>query len=217
MAASSAETRPAPAEPSGTAGTAATPEPRRPGRPRDPQAGRAILEATMAEITDHGFSGLTIDGVAARAGVSKATIYRRWPGKEALVLDAAATLVPAPEAPDTGSIRGDLIALWSIAYLGGPRDYDTQIAGLIAEATVNEDVRELLGQFSRRRRTALGEIVARAVARGELPEGTEVDVLAELIGGGLYYRSVVGATTIDAAAIERFVDVVLRGLGARTA
>jgi len=217
MGATSTEARSAEAHDHGAGTPAEVSEPRRPGRPRDPQAGRAILEATMAEITDHGFSGLTIDGVAARAGVSKATIYRRWSGKEALVLDAAATLVPAPEAPDTGSIRGDLIALWSIAYLSGPRDYDTQIAGLIAEATVNEDVRELLGMFSRRRRTALGEIVTRAVARGELPEGTEVDVLAELIGGGLYYRSVVGATTIDAAAIERFVDVVLRGLGAHPA
>lgn len=213
------ESRPAPAargagaaDPEGE-----TSEPRRPGRPRDPEAGRAILEAAMAEIADHGFSGLTIDGVAARAGVSKATIYRRWSGKAALVLDAAATLVPSPEAPDTGSIRSDLVALFGASYLSGPRDYDTQIVGLIAEATVNEEVRELLGTFSRGRRTALATMVSRGVERGELPAGTDVDVLAELVGGALYYRSVVGGTPIDERAIERFVDIALRGLGGTVA
>ena len=64
------------------------------------------------------------------------------------------------------------------------------------------------------RRTALAAMVRRAVRRGELPKGTDVDLLAELVGGALYYRSVVGGTPIDPAAIERFVDVALRGLGA---
>ena len=217
MGAASTELRPAEADDHSAGATVEASEPRRPGRPRDPQAGRAILEAAMAEIADHGFSGLTIDGVAARAGVSKATIYRRWSGKAALVLDAAATLVPSPEAPDTGSIRSDLVALFGASYLRGPRDYDTQIAGLIAEATVNEEVRALLGTYSRGRRTALATMVNRAVERGELPKGTDVDLLAELVGGALYYRSVVGATTIDEPAIERFVDVALRGLGAHIA
>jgi AcrR family transcriptional regulator len=214
MGAASTEVRPAEADDHRAGAPIEATEPRRPGRPRDPQAGRTILEAAMAEIADHGFSGLTIDGVAARAGVSKATIYRRWSGKAALVLDAAATLVPSPEAPDTGSIRSDLVALFGASYLRGPRDYDAQMAGLFAEATVNEEVRVLLGSYARGRRSALATMVNRAVERGELPKGTDVDLLAELVGGALYYRSVVGGTSIDEAAIQRFVDVALRGLGA---
>ena len=85
-------------------------ERRRPGRPRDVGADDAIMDAVVEILTEVGFRGLTIDAVAHRAGVGKATIYRRWPGKEQLVLDAlTAERVPVPE-PDTGSLRDDLLA-----------------------------------------------------------------------------------------------------------
>ena len=82
--------------------------PKRPGRPRDEGAAQAILTATMELMAEVGFAGVTVDGVAQRAGVGKATIYRRWKSKERLVLDAiGASTEPAP-VPDTGSVAGDL-------------------------------------------------------------------------------------------------------------
>ena len=94
----------------GTASTAATGQ-RRPGRPRSERAERAIIEATLALLAESGAAGLCIEKVAARAGVGKATIYRRWPGKEDLLLDAVACLkAPLPE-PRGLSVRDDLLAL----------------------------------------------------------------------------------------------------------
>ena len=85
---------------------------RKPGRPRDARADRAILEATLELASEQGL-GLSMDAVAARAGVSKATIYRRWASKEALVLDAWRELVGPMPVPDTGSVRGDLRAIFT--------------------------------------------------------------------------------------------------------
>ena len=89
---------------------------RGPGRPRDASRDEAILTATVALLRRRGYPGLTIEGVASEAGVGRPTIYRRWASREALVLDAAATLVPQPDVPDTGSVRDDLIALMHGAF-----------------------------------------------------------------------------------------------------
>ena len=93
------------------AGTEPAARPRRPGRPRSEQADRAIIDAALCVFAEHGVEGLCIEKVAAKAGVGKATIYRRWPGKEDLLLDALASLkTPLPE-PRGDSVREDLVAL----------------------------------------------------------------------------------------------------------
>src|SRR5436190_20339068 len=83
---------------------------RRPGRPRDPSYDKAILDATLEILFDRGYAGLTIDGVAARTGLGRPTIYRRWSSKPALVIAALAQSVGVSPAPDTGSLRKDLLA-----------------------------------------------------------------------------------------------------------
>ena len=88
-------------------------EPRRPGRPRDARADRAILEATLELAAEFGPLGLSMDAVAERAGVSKATIYRRWSSKEALLLDAWRELAGAIPVPDSGVLRDDLRVLYA--------------------------------------------------------------------------------------------------------
>src|ERR1043166_4984722 len=91
--------------------TQAQPGQRRPGRPRSEQADRAIIEAALSLFAESGPEGLCIERVAARAGVGKATIYRRWPGKEDLLLDAIAALRPPLPQPAGESVRDDLIAV----------------------------------------------------------------------------------------------------------
>lgn len=84
--------------------------PRRPGRPRSAQAHEAVLRATLELFAAEGFSGLTIEGVADTAGVARTTVYRWWPSKLALLLEAISMVREQVAAPDTGSIRGDLVA-----------------------------------------------------------------------------------------------------------
>src|ERR1019366_7026380 len=106
-----AQSAPETAAPPGAEAEVHSPEARRPGRPRSEQADKAIIDAALSLFAETGPEGLCIEKVAARAGVGKATIYRRWPGKEELLLDALAALrVPLPQ-PKGKSVRGDLVAL----------------------------------------------------------------------------------------------------------
>ncbi|HEY2332861.1 MAG TPA: helix-turn-helix domain-containing protein, partial [Acidimicrobiales bacterium] len=82
---------------------------RRPGRPRDVRVDASIESATIEELCERGFGGASIEGIAARAGVGKATIYRRFPSREALLFSAAVHFAGECEAPDTGSLRDDLV------------------------------------------------------------------------------------------------------------
>lgn len=187
-------------------------EHRRPGRPRDAGADQAILEAAAAELAEVGFGALTVDAVAARAGVGKATIYRRWPRKEALLLDAASLVVEAPEPPDTGSLRGDLVALFLAAHrqkTQGPQD--NLMAGLLAEACINHEMKALLGEYVTRRRASSAVVIERAIARGELPENVDSDLILDLLSGMLFYRTFFAGRAVDAASVGAAVDLVLDG------
>jgi AcrR family transcriptional regulator len=208
---SSATARPEPA----TAEAPADPpvEARRPGRPRDPQADAAILRATVEVLCEHGFGAFTVDAVAAHAGVGKATIYRRWPSREALVLDAAATLVPQPDVPDTGSVRDDLIALMSGSFEEASSANKQQLmAAVTAEAAVNPEMKRLLRDYARRRRDGSAVVVRRAIERGELPADTDPDFLLDLIAGPLFYRVQISGRSIGPQVVADVVDVVLGGL-----
>jgi len=189
--------------------------PRKPGRPRDPSAGKAILDATLLELADHGFAGFTIDQVAARAGVSKATIYRRWPGKEDLAFAAAASAAKAWDTvPDTGSVREDLIQLFDRAFERKDNAADAVMAGLIAEAIVNDKVRALLEDYSRQRRAVSRTLVDRALDRGELPADCDADLLLELVAGPLLYRSMITGGSLERPYVTTLVDAALRAVGA---
>ncbi|GAA1798463.1 TetR/AcrR family transcriptional regulator [Agromyces neolithicus] len=130
----------------------------------------AIFDAVLAELAETGYAGLSIDAVAARARVSKASLYRRWPGKPELVIDAVYTTLPVPsESDDTGSLRGDLFAAFSRVAdsLQGPSGQ--ALKGLISETLRDPDVAERFRARGRGRGLeTMRTLVARAVARGEL-------------------------------------------------
>lgn len=194
---------------------------RRPGRPRDPQADALILQAAHDELVASGFGGFTVDAVASRAGVGKATIYRRWPSREELVLGAARVVIENHEVPDTGHVRSDLVQYFSRAYKdkasGKAAEFSGVFPALVAEAAVNPDLKRLLQEFLEERRSATRQIVARGVARGELSSAIDTDLFIDMMSGPLLYRSALSERPVDADVVAVVVDAALRGVGAREA
>lgn len=155
----------------------------------------AILKATRALLAEQGLSLMTIEEVASRAGVGKASIYRRWPNKAALALDAFLDdyLAGIP-VRDTGTLRGDLLASardWIRVVTQTPAG--RTLAGLLAEALVDPALAEAWRNVVlHRMRDDRRAIISRAVARGEIPRGTDPDLILDLFYGALYHRFVNG-------------------------
>jgi AcrR family transcriptional regulator len=188
------------------------------GRPRSEKAHQAILTAAAELLLARGLGAVSMDAVAERAGVSKATIYRWWPTKETLALDALfhEWAAARPTARETGSLRGDLLSLlrpW--VRLVGKRPYGRVIAALIAEAqtdpTFGEQYRE---RFVEPRRAQARPILARAIERGELPATTDLELALDLLYGPLYHRLLHGHAPLDQSFLGDLVDTVLAGLKA---
>lgn len=181
------------------------------GRPRDPAAGEAILQATLAVIAEEGYPGLTMDAVASRAGVSKATIYRRWSSKQEVVVAAAEALSQTVTAPDTGTVRGDLEAIADglVAVFSGPSTARL-VGSLLAEATRDQALATALRDgFLQTRRAAARAALARGVERGELDHGTDLDFAVDQLAAPFYYRLLVTGDPIDAGFARSVVDTVL--------
>ena len=191
-----------------------TPAPR--GRPRSEKAHKAILEAAAELLLDRGLAAVSMDAVAERAGVSKATIYRWWPTKETLALDALYTRwgAAAPAPGDTGSLRGDLLELlepWIRLVRTGP--YARVIAALITEARTDPAFgTQYQRRFVQPRRDQAREIFARAIERGEVPPGLDLEVALDLIYGPLYHRMLHGHAPLDDAFVRAAVDMALAGI-----
>jgi AcrR family transcriptional regulator len=157
---------------------------RRPGRPRSPEAHAAILRAALELALEGGLRGLSMEAIAARAGVGKATIYRRWKSKEALFVEAVQQMARTPEIPDTGTVRGDLEAVVAATIGRMARDAFRIIPRLLADAA--DDPRLLAAMqeaLLTPRRAALGEILRRGVARGELRADLDVELVTQIVFG----------------------------------
>jgi AcrR family transcriptional regulator len=192
---------------------------RRPGRPRSERAEQAILDATLDAIGDYGVDGVRCEDVAARAGVGKATLYRRWPGKEDLLIAAFASLkAPLPE-PRGESVREDLIAMLEVmaADADDPR-HARQFALLHGEGErYPRLVRRYKEQVVEPRRELIRSVLRRGVASGELRPGTDVEVAMLLLTGAVMARGKHDTTPAEPGFASRVVDELLRGIGARTA
>jgi AcrR family transcriptional regulator len=186
------------------------------GRPRSQQAHRAILAAAGELLLARGLSAVSMDAVAERAGVSKATIYRWWPTKETLALDALYTEWAAarPSPRDTGSLRGDLLSLlrpW--AKLAGSRPYGRVIAALLTEAHSDPVfAQEYRNRVVGPRRNQARAIFGRAVERGEISSEINVDVALDLLFGALYHRLLHGHAPLTDRFVRDAVDMTLNGI-----
>jgi AcrR family transcriptional regulator len=183
---------------------------RRPGRPRDARADVAIVEATLAEVAERGFSAATVEGIASRAGVGKATIYRRWHSKAELLRFVAGQVSDVCAVPDTGSARGDLRAIFEpMGDTLGETVVGSMLPELIAEAARNDEIRDLMRSLAEERRVPALAVLRRAVERGELPATADPDTLVDLIGGAIVYRKVVLAQPVTHADIDRIIGQAL--------
>ncbi len=192
--------------------------PRAPGRPRSSTADAKIIEAAVDSLEADGFDGLTVDGVAARAGVSKATIYRRYPSKIDLVLAAAQQCIGDIPIPlDTGSLRGDLEAMaQKLVALVATTPAGRIMPMLVAEISRNPELREAFRNYIGCRRGISMEIAQRAIARGELRADTDVEVMVDVLAGPIFYRSLVSGGPLDDHFVRHLVDAVTRAYAAPT-
>jgi AcrR family transcriptional regulator len=164
----------------------------------------AVLDATVAELIEHGYGGLTVDGVAARAGVNKTTLYRRWGGRDSLIVDAVETFAAAQaKVPESGDIDEDL-RLWAhsiLATLTGPVS-GALVRAVFGGAGDSPPVRDLRHRFWLIRSTLVTPIVQRAVERGQLPAGTVPEEVIKHVGAPLYYRLLVLAEPLTPEAAD---------------
>ena len=184
------------------------------GRPRSLESEQAILDATMELLSELGYRGVTVDAIAARAGASKSTIYRRWPTKENLVIAAfgqTPLLMPPP--------RGDVIEqLVEVINQFARVMQDTPLGGvlpaLVAERAQNPSLDEALGPLVRQRRQTAVDILKQAVARGELPRGINHELAVDLLTGPVLQRIMVMGQKTDRRFVRQVVQVVCNGLRA---
>jgi AcrR family transcriptional regulator len=187
------------------------------GRPRSETARQAILASAMDLLLDQGLHAMSMDDVARRAGVSKATIYRWWPSKERLAVDALAEEW-APSASthgrDTGTLRGDLLALmrpWVRQLRRRP--YARVVAGLLAVAQTDAEFAELYRQhFMQPRRNTARDLLVRARDRGQIAADTDVDLALDLLYGPVYHRLLHGHAPLTDRFAQDVIDAVLRAI-----
>jgi AcrR family transcriptional regulator len=185
------------------------------GRPRSKEADRAILAAAGALLAEGGFAALSIEEVAARSGVAKTTIYRRWASRGTLALDAfLADFQSQQPSPDTGTLHGDLLAAlraWIRAVTrtsAGPI-----LAGLIAESQRDPELEiawrdRVVEQLRSQHKIMLN----RAISRGEIPPDTDQEVVLDLLFGAAYHRLLHGHQPLTDAFARQVVAVIVTGV-----
>jgi AcrR family transcriptional regulator len=199
----------------GTAADIGTAVTRAPGRPRDPEVDRAILEATIDLLVDAGFGRLSIEAVAERAEVGKTTIYRRWPSKIPLVVDALRHLKnpTALEIADEMTTHDAFVLVLSQLVRTHHNDANDQmLAGLIDAMSRDPELAAAVraGLVSDRRKVMVG-LVERGIARGELRADVDPEVIADLLGGAIVMRKMITGAPVTPRLVRQVVTLVLDG------
>lgn len=190
-------------------------ESKSPARPRTvgrgPKVRAAVHAATLAELLDKGYAGLTVEAVAQRAGVHKTTVYRRWQDREALVVDALSEHFAADiPTPDTGSIESDLrlLAQGLVDSMTGPIGQAVQVAMYSDAGRLPEIAAARRRVFADRFRRA-EPVVSRAIERGELPHGTDPTQVFTTLAAPIHFRLLVTGEPVDEATADQAIRVTL--------
>src|SRR4051794_3784674 len=182
---------------------------------RNAESRRAILRAAVAEASEKGLENTTIEGIAARAGVGKGTIYRWWRSKAAVVLEALEEEAGHPGRggtfPDTGDLRADLRTQMRGVVRAMRMPAFATYRGLIAAAQSDPDVaRAVLESLVRPRVEACLDRLRRAKESGQLDAGTDLEALVEVLYGPLYYRLLLQTRPVSNAQVDSILDLVIR-------
>jgi AcrR family transcriptional regulator len=195
--------------------------PRGRGRPRSEEAHRAILAAVVELLAEHGLGGLTIEAVAARAGVGKTTIYRRWDTKNELVLEAMEQLRPPGPPPDTGSLLGDLDLLVAVQRERlEASQLPRVIPRVLGESLEDPDLHaQIVERAVGPIRGVLEAIVRRGIDRGELRRDLDVDTMVDVLHAIPVYKLLMAGGALEAVSgvPERVVPLLLRGVSSASA
>ena len=174
----------------------------------------AVIEAALSELADRGYSALSLEGVARRAGVHKTTLYRRWGTREELVLEAMLDRADQHiSVPDTGSLRDDLLELARTAAANAASPEVAAMARVVAAESPRD--RRLAGanrRFWTERLALDGVIVERAIERGDVAAGTDPGMVIESVLGPIHLRLLLTGERVDQAFLEGIVDVVMDGV-----
>jgi AcrR family transcriptional regulator len=180
------------------------------GRPRDPILDERILEQVLVLLGSHGYAGLTLDELAARSGVAKTTILRRWPSKAAVAAAGVERLaLQTVDVPDSGSLRDDLRALLHGAVESFVRGRGQFVPRLLREAGHHPEIAELLYTVIHTRRQAYRRVLARAVARGELAPTVDQELMIDLLIGPFWTRLLITRDPITQEYVECNVEAAL--------
>jgi len=199
---------------------------RGPGRPRSAEAHQRIVDATLELLGEQGYGEMSVEAVAARAGVGKATIYRRWSSKEELVAAAIATLRPDLAPVDTGNVRDDLVGVAReiLRFKKAQAstfsfDLSWLMPRLSMETAKHAELHEVYQcEVARPHRRVVTEAIERGIARGELRGDLDPELLADMLSGTFMYQAGIrrGLFQIDDTLIERIIDLALEGARPRS-
>ena len=187
------------------------------GRPRAQDVDARILEAAVAELADSGFAAFSPPAVAARAGVAKGTVYLRWPTREALALDAVASVSAGIDDPDTGALRTDLLALADQFDAVFARPGLKLLLRFSLEAESHPELyRRYQDEVAAQRNAVVDHVIDRARQRGELREDVEPHMVTSALVGALFFHTAVGNPPTRLTTRQRtlLVDQLLHGIRA---
>jgi TetR/AcrR family transcriptional regulator of autoinduction and epiphytic fitness len=178
--------------------------------PRVERSRRVILEAVLGELGEVGYGAFSIEGVAARAGVGKSTIYRHWDGKFELVVDAYQTLKAQATVPEEGTVRERVtVYLQQVAALVADSTYSACMPALIDAAARDPRMKEFHSRFSAERRAVLVDLLQSGVESGELPATADPDLLADALVGPIVLRRLMMGAPCDPTLVPNLVAQVL--------
>lgn len=201
-----------------SAGLEGAPAARRPGRPRSDRARRAILDAALKLLVEDGFDGMSIEAVAARAGVGKATIYRRWSSKRELVAAALLSIDDEVRVPDSGSAREDLVALVrDFARVSTSTVLGPMIGRVAGAAVSNPELMEILSTHLIASRQLIGKtILRRGIERGEIRPDADVDLVMDMVAGTAVFTVLFQRIDVSRlnTRLEGLVEVLWSGIQA---
>lgn len=187
------------------------------GRPRSREIGDRIVAATLALLAESGYSALTLEGIAKAAGVARPTIYRRWPGKAALVADVLADSIPPLVLPDTGDAVGDLMtAAVEFIVTMSESPYGPVAYGLLAEAHHDDELANHLQRaYVAARVVSVLGLIERAQHAGRLAGDIPPDVVRDIVFGPLIFRWLVAGQPMDRCNARRLVEIAFRAVESR--